>query len=66
MKDVNLDGLSDDERRHVFKEAFFMITTDRKGGGAERDFLKELIVQLGFTPEQGKALMVEAARAAKA
>jgi uncharacterized membrane protein YebE (DUF533 family) len=65
LADIEHDGLSEDERKHVFEEAFIMITSDRKGGTAERDFLKALIPHLGFTPEQGKALMLGAAKVAK-
>ena len=66
LKDIELGGLSDKDREEIFQEAFIMITSDRKGGTAERDFLKQLIPQLGFSAEQGKQLMLNAAKVAKA
>jgi hypothetical protein len=65
-QDVQTSALVGDEKDRVFQEAFIMVTIDRKGGPAERNFLKDLLVQFGYSEAEGKARMLEAAKAAKA
>lgn len=66
LQDVDLAALTGDEKKRILEEAFAMITSDRKGGGAERDFLKKLVEALGFDAAEGKAITIAAAKAAKA
>jgi hypothetical protein len=61
LEEIDLDGLSNRERERVLDEAFQMITADRQGGAGERNFLRQLISRLGFSPEEGKALLLKAA-----
>lgn len=66
LSGIPVEGLSLEQRRDVFRHAFVMVTVDRSGGPAEREFLRHLLQHLGIPLADGRRLMTDGARSVTA